>query len=320
MAEDSFIRSIPPEIQLASTFRAHNDSVDCIRLQESGTSPILVSASHDNTLKVWDLPSQSAISTLSGHTEAVFCCAISDSGQIASCSPDQTVRTWDIRSAKETSRGLGHTYKVYHLIYTSPTSIVSCGRDRKILLWDTKKMNAPVMRFGDDNSGTFRSIDFNGNALLASTAESSVEAYDYKTGLCLFKENYDYDLTVFPEDTAFLEPPQIIYSVKFFKNGDFLTGHQDMSIRKFRFSQPSQILSLRRGHFSYVRSVEISEDNSIYVSTGQDGSVRVWSEDTPIASLIGHAQIVSSACITRDNSRVITSSYDQSVCVFNLRH
>ena len=47
-------------------------------------------------------------------------------------------------------------------------------------------MNSPVLRFGDDHSGTFRSVAFNGETLVAATAESGLEAYDYKTGRSLF--------------------------------------------------------------------------------------------------------------------------------------
>ena len=318
MDEDHFIRSIPPEIQASGNFRAHTDSVDFIRYYEQGQSPFLVSASHDKTLKIWDLASHTTVSTLTGHSEAVFCCDVNEAGQIASCSPDESVRIWDHRSAKEVCRGLGHTNKIYYVIYTSPTTLVSCGRDRKILQWDTKKMNAPVLRYGNDSSGTFRCVNFNGSVLLASTSESTLEAYDYRTGSNIFTQEIEYDPTVVSEDQAFFGPPSVIYSVKMFRNGDFLTAHQDFGIRRFKFSQPPQLISLRRGHFDAVKHIEISGDNSMYVSTGQDGSVRVWNHDVPEYTLVSHTQVASCACVSADNSRVITSSYDQSISVFNM--
>ena len=181
-------------------------------------------------------------------------------------------------------------------------------------------MNAPVKRFGDDTCGTFRSLAKHENILLASTAESGLEAYDYDNGRVLFKYNIEYDTSVFPEDQEFLDPPAIIYSVKFFKNGEFISAHQDMAIRKFHYSQGHVTMDyLRRGHFDFVRYVEISNDNSIFITTGQDGSVRLWENHLPTASLIGHTQIASCACITSDNSRVITSSYDQNINIFDLR-
>ena len=318
MDEDRFIRSIPPELQSASNFRAHTDSVDFIRLYEQGQSPMLVSASHDKTLKIWDLASHTAVSTLTGHSEAVFCCDINEGGEIVSCSPDESVRTWDRRTAKEVSRGLGHTNKVHYVLYTAPTALVSCGRDRKLLRWDTRKMNAPVMRYGDDSSGTFRCVDYDGSKLLACTAESTLEAYDYKTGKNLYKQWVEFDPSVISEDLAAFGPPSVIYTAKMCGNGEFLTGHQDFAIRRFRFSQPPQLLSLRRAHFDAVKHIEMSSDSSLHVSTGQDGSVRVWNQDVPVLALVSHRQVASCACITRDNSRVFTSSYDQSISVFNL--
>ena len=134
MVDQNYSGIIPKEINAFATIRAHSDSIDYLKLYEKGNVPLLVSAGHDKTLKTWDLNRKTHVLSLIGHTEAVFCCDVSNKGQVVSCSPDQTVRTWDLRTGQEVSRGLGHTYKIYSVIYTSDTSVVSCGRDRKILL------------------------------------------------------------------------------------------------------------------------------------------------------------------------------------------
>lgn len=47
-------------------------------------------------MKLWDLEQNIALSTLSGHTDSVFCCAISDNcNTIVSTSSDNTLRIWD---------------------------------------------------------------------------------------------------------------------------------------------------------------------------------------------------------------------------------
>lgn len=319
MAEDLFIRAIPPEIRPITSFRAHTDSIDFIKLNERNSPATLVSAGHDDLLKIWDLNTQRTLTTLRGHSEGIFCCDISDSGQIISCSPDKTVRLWDPRSGNEVSRGLGHTYKIYYVLFADSTHVVSCGRDRMILLWDTKKMNAPIMRYGNDNCGTFRSLALQNNFLLATTAESGLEGFEFKSGKEIFKEKVEYDLSVFPEGTEFLDAPEIIYSAKFFRTGEFLTTHQDMAIRKFRYNNRLEHIFLRRGHYDFVRYVEIDKNEEFYVTTGQDGSVRVWRENNPTASLVGHTQIASCACITADSARVITCSYDQNINIYNVR-
>ena len=56
-----------------------------------------VSASADQTLKVWDIVHGEELYTLKGHTAWVKDVAITADGQQAvSASPDQTLKIWDI--------------------------------------------------------------------------------------------------------------------------------------------------------------------------------------------------------------------------------
>jgi len=56
----------------------------------------IVSASLDQTLKVWDAPTGEERRTLRGHTDVVSGCAISPLGDtIVSASYDNTLKVWD---------------------------------------------------------------------------------------------------------------------------------------------------------------------------------------------------------------------------------
>jgi WD40 repeat protein len=61
----------------------------------------VVSASADNTLKVWDLNSGKKLKTLTGHTSAIRAVAITLDGQRAiSGSYDNTLKVWDLKSGQ----------------------------------------------------------------------------------------------------------------------------------------------------------------------------------------------------------------------------
>ena len=60
----------------------------------------MVSASWDNTLKVWDLASGRAEAMLAGHADIVTACAVTPDGRwVVSASLDNTLKVWDFETS-----------------------------------------------------------------------------------------------------------------------------------------------------------------------------------------------------------------------------
>jgi WD40 repeat protein len=61
-----------------------------------------ISASRDNTLKIWDTETGSEVRTLSGHTDSVYAVDLAPDGLTAiSASRDNTLKIWDLLSGKQ---------------------------------------------------------------------------------------------------------------------------------------------------------------------------------------------------------------------------
>ena len=76
------------------TLQGHTAGVTGCAVSPDGA--FIVSASWDNTLKVWDAGSGEARLTLHGHTAGVNGCAVSPDGAfIVSASDDKTLKVWD---------------------------------------------------------------------------------------------------------------------------------------------------------------------------------------------------------------------------------
>jgi NB-ARC domain/WD domain, G-beta repeat/Trypsin-like peptidase domain len=88
-----------PHPALIRTLEGHSTSViDCA---VSPDGQLIVSASSDRTLKVWDALTGQLLRTLEGHSDSVSGCAFSPGGQlIVSASYDSTLKVWDAESGK----------------------------------------------------------------------------------------------------------------------------------------------------------------------------------------------------------------------------
>src|SRR6266699_2971951 len=100
-----------PDPALIRTLRGHMGYVWGCAISPAGD--IVVSASDDGTLKVWDARTGEERLTLRGHTNVMHGCAISPAGDtIVSASSDQTLKVWDARTGEERRTLRGHRGKV----------------------------------------------------------------------------------------------------------------------------------------------------------------------------------------------------------------
>src|SRR5215472_11086845 len=93
---------------LIRTLSGHKFGITAVAVTPEGQRA--VSASWDNTLKVWDLASGRELNTLSGHTGLVAAVAVIPDGRRAiSASGDNTLKVWDLATGRELHTLSGHT-------------------------------------------------------------------------------------------------------------------------------------------------------------------------------------------------------------------
>jgi WD40 repeat protein len=128
----------PPRGTLLRTLTGHNDAVNAVVITPNGKQAI--SASEDNTLKVWDLQSGGTLKTLTDHTSAVKAVAITRDGQqIVSASWDKTLKVWDLQSESSVPMKTftGHSNSVEAVAITPDgQQVVSASWDKTLKVWD----------------------------------------------------------------------------------------------------------------------------------------------------------------------------------------
>ncbi|KAL8866889.1 MAG: hypothetical protein Q9174_006018, partial [Haloplaca sp. 1 TL-2023] len=101
------------------TLPGHDHSVSAIRFIPSGAAGapasgnLLVSASRDKTLRIWDVTTGYCVKTLRGHVDWVRDVAASFDGRfLVSCGNDQTSRIWDATAGDIKTALVGHDHVV----------------------------------------------------------------------------------------------------------------------------------------------------------------------------------------------------------------
>ena len=108
----------------------------------SAHSKALASASHDKTIRLWDLPTTrgKSLQPLSGHTAAVTSVTFSpDVTKVASGSLDRSVRLWDLVSGETVEVLAGHAGEVTSVEFSPDGEwLVSSSFDKTLRLWKLK--------------------------------------------------------------------------------------------------------------------------------------------------------------------------------------
>jgi platelet-activating factor acetylhydrolase IB subunit alpha len=198
------------------TLPGHDHSVSAVRFIPSGAAGapasgnLLISASRDATLRIWDVSTGYCLKTLRGHSAWVRDVYPSFDGRyVLSAGDDQTARLWDVSMTNpETKMTLiGHEHIIECCALAPPASyqylaplaglkkppsasstaefMATAGRDKIIKLWDSRG-NCLKTLVGHDN--WIRGLVFHpgGKYLLSVADDKSLRAWDLsQEGKCV---------------------------------------------------------------------------------------------------------------------------------------
>jgi NB-ARC domain-containing protein/WD40 domain-containing protein/apoptotic protease-activating factor 1-like protein len=126
----------PPGGPLIRILEDHSSYVNGVAITPDGRRA--VSASCDNTLRVWDLESRQSLRTLEGHSSFVRGVAITPDGRrVVSASRDNTLRVWELEDGESLRTPEGHSSYVTGVAITPDgRRAVSASWVRTLLVWD----------------------------------------------------------------------------------------------------------------------------------------------------------------------------------------
>ena len=170
---------------LLRTLEGHTGWVSGVAVTPNGR--LAISASHDRTLKVWDVGSGTLLRTLAGHADVVSGVAVTPDGRLAiSASDDGTLRVWDVASGAERLTLRGHTGRVSGVAVTADgRTAISASDDRTLKVWDVTSGAERLALRGHTDGVRAVAVTADGWAAISASYDQTLKVWDLTSGQCL---------------------------------------------------------------------------------------------------------------------------------------
>ncbi|XP_055147564.1 striatin-3 isoform X3 [Symphalangus syndactylus] len=292
--KDAFRKTWNPKY----TLRSHFDGVRALAFHP--VEPVLVTASEDHTLKLWNLqktvPAKKSASldvepiyTFRAHIGPVLSLAISSNGeQCFSGGIDATIQWWNMPSPSVDPYDtyepnvlagtlVGHTDAVWGLAYSGiKNQLLSCSADGTVRLWNPQEKLPCICTYnGDKKHGIPTSVDFIGcdpAHMVTSFNTGSAVIYDLETSqsLVILSSHVDSGLQSNNHINRVVSHPTLPVTI---------TAHEDRHI-KFFDNKTGKMIHSMVAHLDAVTSLAV-DPNGIYLMSGShDCSIRLWNLDS----------------------------------------
>ncbi|XP_059565976.1 striatin-3 isoform X2 [Myotis daubentonii] len=292
--KDAFRKTWNPKY----TLRSHFDGVRALAFHP--VEPVLVTASEDHTLKLWNLqktvPAKKSASldvepiyTFRAHIGPVLSLAISSNGeQCFSGGIDATIQWWNMPSPNVDPYDtyepnvlagtlVAHTDAVWGLAYSGiKNQLLSCSADGTVRLWKPQEKLPCICTYnGNKEHGIPTSVDFIGcdpAHMVTSFNTGSTVIYDLETSqtLVMLSSQIDSDLQSSNHINRVVSHPTLPVTI---------TAHEDRHI-KFFDNKTGKMIHSMVAHLDAVTSLAV-DPNGIYLMSGShDCSIRLWNLDS----------------------------------------
>ena len=245
----------------AVTWTGHTGPVFAVAFSPDGKSAL--SASFDNSIKLWSAATGKEMATWIGHNDQVRAIAYSPDGMTAlSGSKDKTIKLWDIATGNELATWTGHSATVYALaLHPAGRTALSASRDGTLKLWDVASGSMTATWTGHADEVTTVAFAPDGKRAYSGSVDKTIKVWDVATGR---------EIDTWKEHTA----PVMCLAIS--PDGKLaLSGGEDNTIRVWDIATGKR-LSLWKEHKNAVRALAFSLDGQLAASGGFDKTIHIW--------------------------------------------
>ncbi|KAG9299538.1 hypothetical protein G9A89_020709 [Geosiphon pyriformis] len=263
------------------TLEGHNNVITCLDIDKSNER--LVTASLDNTLRLWELTTYQCLGILDGHEDIVNCLQFSEN-LLFTGSKDRSIRQWDISKVPS----LNTPKNTSNLISSSSSSSsrINGYRSNENLLNisdyepETIGENSWIATL-EGHSGEVTCLYYNDQYLLSGSSDKTMKQWDIQTSQCILT------LDILWAMSSSRVSHNALFDGYWFDEGNFIAALQFW--------------------------------NYALASGTRDGAIRLWDLRTGQAhrTLLGHTGPIT--CLQFDELQIVSGSLDKSIRIWDLR-
>lgn len=277
--------------------RAHGRRIAGVAVLDDGR---IVGASHDKTLRVWDMKTQQ--SGACGHTGWVAALAVLPKGRVASASQDRTVRVWDSRSGASYVMPHRHRDEVTTLAALPDGRVVSGSWDNELRIWDAVSRQDFGPLRGHTNA-VQAVVGLPDGRIVSASTDNTLRLWDLGSDTSV----------IFRGHTSPVHAVDVIPGGR-----QIVSGSWDMTVRVWDIESQKTIHTLKH-HKHHVLTVAALPDGRV-ISGSSDSLLCLWDTDSGalLGEFEGHRARVMDVAIL-PNGNVISASEDWTLRIWDTR-
>ncbi|MDD2829348.1 MAG: metallophosphoesterase [Sulfuricurvum sp.] len=260
------------------------------------TEQYIISASNDETIRLWDKVTKKEVATLQGHKNYIVALVIVDENTLASAD-EVRIKLWDL-TTHECIATLEGDYFITSLILVNSNILASGSYSPFIQLWDLTTYQCIVTLKGhSDGIRSLALVDV--NTLASASDDKTIKLWDLSTQNCIVtlegNASNVTSLVLMDKNTL------VSGSLEKIKFWDLVTYDCTMTLN---------------GNISSPTALAVVDINTLAISSGD--TIKLWdiTQQSYIA-LQGHSNSVTSLALMGKNT-LVSGSYDKKIKFWDL--
>jgi WD40 repeat protein len=296
---------LPPGSGLVRTLQGHAKEIGAVTITPDGNH--IISASWDNTLKVWEVSTGQEVRTLKGHTSDVNAVAITPDGKhVVSGSHDRTIKVWEIASGREVHTLQGHSEGISAVAVTPDGQhIISGSYDSTIKVWELASGQEVRTLEGRGHWLNAFVVTPDGQHMIVGFDDGTINILEVASGREV------NTLRGHGEGVSALAvTPDVQY---------IISGSHDNSLKVWEVTTAQEVCTLE-GHSDVVLAVAVTPDGQYIVSGSDDAKLKMWevADWREVRTFEMPGDGANATAVTPDGQYIITGSYDGNLRIWKI--